>query len=197
MSERTLDHLDDVGTALLEAADTLLATEGASSLTVRRIAAVAGKSTMNVYSRFGGKDGVVEQLYLQGFRLLAEAMYSVPETDDPMLDLSLCGAAYRRFALEHATLYSVMFERVVADYVPTQPAQAAALGTLHLLAARLQRSMDAGILRSMDATHAAAIVWSTCHGVVTLELKQMPDDSIDWQQVYHDATTAVIQGLAR
>jgi len=196
MSYTRVDHLDDVGNALLEAADTLLATEGASALTVRRIATVAGMSTMNVYSRFGGKDGVVEHLFSHGFALLAEAMNGVPETDDTMLDLSICGEAYRRFALDHATLYGVMFDRVVADYVPTPQAQAAALGTLHLLAARLQRAMDAGILRQMDAAHAAAIVWSACHGVISLQLKHQQLEYVDWQQVYYDATAAVILGLA-
>jgi AcrR family transcriptional regulator len=190
------DHLDDVGNALLRAADTLLATEGASALTVRRIATEAGMSTMNVYSRFGGKDGVVEQLFLQGFALLARAMQQVPTTDDPMRDLSICGDAYRTFALDHATLYAVMFERVVADYVPTPEAQAAALGTLDLLAERLQRTMDAGVLRTMNPTHAAAIVWSTCHGVVSLQLKHLEVAYVDWQRVYLDATAAVIQGLS-
>lgn len=196
MSYTPVDHLDDVGNALLKAADTLLSSEGASALTVRRIATVAGVSTMNVYSRFGGKDGVVEHLFLQGFALLADAMHKVPETDDPMLDLEVCGASYRSFALDHATLYAVMFERVVADYVPNPEAQAAALGTLHLLAERLQRTMDAGILRPMDATHAAAIVWSTCHGVISLQLKHLELTYVDWQQVYLDATSAVILGLA-
>jgi AcrR family transcriptional regulator len=197
MTHTPVDHLDDVGNALLQAASTLLASEGAGALTVRRIATEAGMSTMNVYSRFGGKDGVVEHLFLRGFALLADAMHEVPETDDPMLDLSICGAAYRRFALDHVTLYSVMFERVVADYVPTPEAQAAAMGTLHLLAARLQRTMDAGILRPMDATHVAAIVWSTCHGVISLQLKHLEASYVDWQQVYHDTTSAVILGLAQ
>lgn len=202
MSYAPAENLDDVGNALLKAADTLLASEGASALTVRRIATVAGMSTMNVYSRFGGKDGVVEHLYLKGFRLLAEAMLAVPETNDPMLDMVICGEAYRRFALDHATLYAVMFERAVADYVPTAAAQEAALDTLHLLATRLQRTMDAGAVRMMDATHAAAIVWSTCHGVVSLQLRQLDVehvehvDFVDWQRVYNDATVAVIQGLA-
>ncbi|HQY14244.1 MAG: TetR/AcrR family transcriptional regulator [Actinobacteria bacterium] len=196
MSFATAGHLDDVGSALLRAADGLLATEGPSALTVRRIAAEAGMSTMNVYSRFGGKDGVVEQLFLHGFELLAGGMGEVGATDDPIADLRRCGQAYRRFASEHSTLYSVMFERVVADYEPTPAAKAAALGTLELLAARLQRAMDAGLVRRMDATHAAAIVWSTCHGVISLQLKHDGITPVDWQQVFADATEAVVSGLA-
>jgi hypothetical protein len=49
-------------------------------------------------------------------------------------------------------------------------------------------------LRSVDAGHAAAIVWSTCHGVLSLEMKSsMP---IDWERVYFDACENVIRGLA-
>lgn len=55
--------------------------------------------------------------------------------------------------------------------------------------------MDGGILRPMDATHAAAIVWSTCHGVISLQLKHLELTYVDWQQVYLDATAAVILGL--
>ena len=47
---------DDTSRALLAAAHRLLAEDGPEALTVRRIANEAGMSTMNVYSRFGGKD---------------------------------------------------------------------------------------------------------------------------------------------
>ena len=197
VSAATVNRLDDVGVALLAAASQLLAAEGPSALTVRRIAADAGMSTMNVYSRFGSKDGVVEQLFLQGFDLLAHGMSSTDETGDPIADLTACGQSYRRFAIEHPTLYAVMFNRVVPDFVPSPPAQEFALGTLGLLARRLQRAMDAGMMRPADAHHFAAIVWSTCHGVISLELAQDGRTPVDWQQVFTDATQAVVLGLGR
>lgn len=196
VSAAVTSRLDDVGSALVQAADRLLRHEGAAALTVRRIATEAGVSTMNVYSRFGGKDGVVEHLYLQGFELLAAGMRAIDTTDDPLADLTRCGQAYRHFALEHATLYAVMFERVVADYEPSEHARDAALGTLGLLANRLQRAMDAGLMQRLDPLHAAAIVWSTCHGVVSLQLKHATDAPVDWEQVFTDAATAVVRGLS-
>ena len=45
---------DEQGQRILEAASELLSTEGASALSVRRIATAAGCSTMGLYSRFGG-----------------------------------------------------------------------------------------------------------------------------------------------
>ncbi|MCB0982107.1 MAG: TetR/AcrR family transcriptional regulator [Acidimicrobiaceae bacterium] len=196
MSAATVSRLDDVGNALLEAADRLLAAEGAGALTIRRMAAEAGVSTMNVYSRFGGKDGVVEQLFLNGFALLAARLDAVPTTDDPLADLQGCGQAYRCFALDQPTLYSVMFDRVVPDFDPGEQAMSAAFATLGHLAARLQRAMEHGLLRPADPLHAAGIVWSTCHGVVSLELKGMKPDVIDWPAVYAGATAAIIAGMA-
>ena len=60
------DH-DQTSRALLDAAHRLLADHGSEALTVRRIATEAGMSTMNVYSRFGGKDGVIDELFIDGF----------------------------------------------------------------------------------------------------------------------------------
>lgn len=196
MSRATVTTLDDVGQALVHAASDLLATDGAAALTVRAIATAAGASTMNVYSRFGGKDGVVEQLYLQGFELLAAGMRGAGVTADPLADLQRCGQAYRRFALQHSTLYSVMFSRAVPDYEPSDEAKAFGLRTLDDLADRIQRAMDAGLLRPIDADHAAAIVWSTCHGVMSLELAHPEGTPVDWERVFADATATVLKGLA-
>ena len=196
MSRTTATTLDEVGTALVTAAGNLLASEGAQGLTVRAIAAAAGTSTMNVYSRFGGKDGVVEQLWLQGFDLLAEAMSAAGTSADPLDDLRRCGRAYRHFALEHTTLYNVMFTGAVPDFEPGEHARERGLRTLEELAHKLERAMDAGLLRRSDPDHAAAMVWATCHGAVSLELTHAGDTSIDWERVFADATEAVVTGLA-
>jgi AcrR family transcriptional regulator len=197
VSNAPVPTLDDVSTTLLASASRLLADEGPGALTVRRIAAESGMSTMNVYSRFGGKQGVVEQLFLRGFALLANEMGAVPTTDDPVADMRACGAAYRRFALEHTTLYAVMFERVVPDYEPSDAALASGLATLQHLADRIQRCIDAGAFAPGPALHLAAMVWSTCHGAVSLELKQKLTLAIDWEAVFRDACENLVRGLSR
>ncbi len=189
-------QLDSVGAMLLKAASELLAAEGPGSLTVRRIASAAGVSTMNVYSRFGGKDGVVDQLFVEGFRRLGDGMRSVVATDDTIADIMACGLWYRRFAIDNPTLYSVMFDNVVPDFKPSVEAQTIAGATLDLLADRLERAMQAGALRSADPLHTAALVWATCHGVVSLELKVVGPIGIDWPAVYLQATTMIVRGLA-
>jgi AcrR family transcriptional regulator len=186
-----------VGATLLKAASDVLATDGPAALTVRRIARQAGMSTMNVYSRFGGKDGVVEHLFLEGFRRLAEAMTDVAETANPLEDLRQCGLAYRRFALENPTYYSIMFERVVADFEASADALLEAGATLQLLADRLARAMHLGAMAPADPLHTAAAVWATCHGVVGLEMKRVGPEMIEWDRVYDQATGALLTGLIR
>jgi AcrR family transcriptional regulator len=194
VANRQVTPDDEVGALLIESASHLLAAEGPEALTVRRIANETGKSTMTVYSRFGDKQGIVEHLFRHGFELLAAALQGVPHTDDPIADLHAAGQAYRRFALEHTTLYAVMFEGVVPAFQPSPESFGKGVGTLQELADLLERAIDAGLLRPIDPLHAAAIVWSTCHGVISLELKktEMP---IRWEQVYRDACENVIRGL--
>lgn len=190
------DGSDATRDALRQAAHDLLASEGPGALTVRRLAAAAGMSTMNIYSRFGGKDGVVEELYLAGFRALAEQMEGDGPSDDPMADLEACGRAYRTFAQENPTYYSVMFDRTIPGFEPSDDARAAALGTLEALAHKLERAMDAGHLQRQEPLQAAVSVWSTCHGLMSLELKDVAPPGIDWEGAYTRTLAALLAGLA-
>ena len=91
---------DETRATLLDAARTLLEADGPAALTVRRIAAEAGMSTMNVYSRFGGKDGVVDELYCEGFHRLRAYLAKHSKSDDPVEwlyhDLSRAGVSVER-----------------------------------------------------------------------------------------------------
>src|SRR4051812_11206042 len=114
---------DETSHAILEAASGLLSTEGAEALTVRRIAAAAGCSTMGLYSRFGGKDGVVEHLFIEGFQQLNAAIAAVRVPDEPQPNLRVCSRAYRQWALDNTTKYLVMFGGAVPGYEPTAEAK--------------------------------------------------------------------------
>jgi AcrR family transcriptional regulator len=189
-------RLDDQPTAaILDAARDLLAREGQGALTVRRIAAAAGGSTMNVYSRFGGKDGVIDALLIEGFEQLSEGIRRTHETDDSTHDLRTCARGYREFALTHRTHYELMFDRAIPGYVMSQRAIEAAAAALQSLADRVQRAMDDGIIRQGDALQTATIFWSACHGPVSLEIKAVGRPGTDWTAVHRRLVDALIIGL--
>lgn len=185
---------DAVGQRLLDAADVLLATGGPEALTVRNIAERAGMSTMNVYSRFGNKFGVVDRLFLEGYQRLTTAMEAVPVTDDPAADLAECGHAYRRFALANRAHYMVCMENVFPEFTPSVEAATVGLTAMDHLVGRVQRCMDDGAFVKGDAAATAALVWSVVHGCVSLEMKPMAL-VIDWDEIFENAVRLVEKGL--
>jgi AcrR family transcriptional regulator len=189
--------LDDQGQALLAAASRVLGAEGCSALTVRRIAAEAGCSTMGVYSRFGGKDGVVDQLFMDGFRRLCDAMHAIGETDDPVDDLHRCGVAYRANALANATYYVVMFARSVPGFVPSDEARAVAKATFDGLVERVRRCQQAGRFVAGSPEAMAEVMWGAMHGHVMLELVGMQATTDDPAVRYERMLSLVEQGFSR
>jgi len=192
MTDTAAAQADETSRALLEAAHDLLAREGAGALTVRRIAAAAGMSTMNVYSRFGGKDGVLDRLFSDGFERLALAMEAVERTGDPVEDLRRCGAAYRDFARRWPTYYSLMFDRIVPEFRPSEAARATSLATLQGLVDLVQRAIDEGAFAPGDAFTVACGLWAIEHGLVSLEARTGGDEPHDAAAPFDWASTATI-----
>lgn len=187
---------DDTSVALLTAARRLLAEHGPEALTVRRIASEAGMSTMNVYSRFGGKDGVIDELFSDGYRRLIEAIDAVPNTDDVIADLLNVAATYRAFARENPTYYGIMFRSAVPGFEASPESVAMALGGLAHLVGRVRRGQEAGqIQASLDPQEVAAFLWASCHGMVSFELDEVATDHLNWPSIYEQGVTAALAGL--
>src|SRR5262245_35026069 len=106
---RPREHNEATRTALLEAAEQIVAERGPSALSVRAVADAAGTSTRAVYSLFGSKDGLlVEALASDAFRFLYSENDKLEETDDPAADLITSGLqVFRRLVLEHPALYRI------------------------------------------------------------------------------------------
>jgi AcrR family transcriptional regulator len=189
--------LDETGMAILAAAGRLLADEGAGALTVRRVASEAGCSTMGLYSRFGGKDGVVEQLFRDGFEGLTEAMDSLPTDLDARSELRECGRAYRRYALGHAPHYLVMFAGAVPGFEASEESSIVAHGTFERLVARVERGQAEGCVRDdVDAEAIAFVVWATIHGFVMLELVKMGAHDQAPDEIYEMVLDQIDRGWA-
>lgn len=189
---------DETSLALLEAAHRLLAEHGSEALTVRRIATEAGMSTMNVYSRFGGKDGVIDELYIDGFSRMYAAIDAVPTTGDFAADLVAMANAYRRFALDNPTYYKVMFRTAIHEFAPSARAAELARSGLAVIAERVRLGQDADQVRSDDGHEAmvvAAWLWASCHGLVTLEIFSVGNNQVDWSSVFDRGIRTSVAGL--
>jgi len=154
---------------VLDVASRLLEAEGPEALTMRRIAAEVGCSTSVLYTMFGGKSGVAEGLWREGFERLRQAMKRV-EADDPLGRLTALGHAYRSNALANRAYYAVMFQRPIPGFEPSAEAYADSLRPLHILVGAVADCLEAGVFRAADPTHVATVLWAAAHGAVSLEL---------------------------
>ena len=172
MTPRTRTPSNEVGAAVVDAAEELLEEDGPAALTVRRIATRAGVAPMGVYNHFGGKDGVVDQIFIRGFDQL-RGLFDGIGSDDPLDDLAEAGRRYRAQALAHPALYSVMFERAVPEYVPSDEAKAHAAASFEALVDLVRRAMDTGAIVADEPARVAQRLWNATHGQVSLELRGM------------------------
>jgi AcrR family transcriptional regulator len=167
---RTRDY-DELRRDLLDAAGRLLAQEGPQALSTRRAAQEVGTSTTAVYNLFGGKAGLLRELFLDGFARLAQEFATVPRDGDPETDLMALGYAYRAAALANPHLYELMFGRPIADFRPDDDALAQIQGTFDTLVRAVARCVDTGRFAPSDPHDVAVHLNALVHGLASLELQ--------------------------
>jgi AcrR family transcriptional regulator len=196
-----IDHQqnDEVATRLVDSARTLLLEQGLDQVTVRSVAVGAGLSTMNVYSRFGGKDGLLDALYREGFETLRATLQAV---DEPSVQEHLRAAAraYRRFAFEHPARYELMFGGEGRGFRPSEASAELARSVLAGAAKRIADAEAAGEIElppGSDPVQAAAAMWAMVHGTLAFERGSVADSLLDWSLVAGGGVDALIERYCR
>lgn len=156
---------------ILDAALEVLRSKGAGALTVRNVAKLAGCSTTGVYTWFGGKPGLVEAIFVEGFESFDAALESAFAAEDPIAP----AIAYRTWALANPTQYLVMFGGAVPGFEPSDAAMGTAAGAFE----RLVVAAEADGFMGDDARREAMWLWATVHGYVMLELAGMSGPALE------------------
>ncbi|RSN15748.1 TetR/AcrR family transcriptional regulator [Nonomuraea sp. WAC 01424] len=159
-----------VRSAILDAAKHLLIADGPAALTVRRISGEVGCSTKVIYTLFGGKDGLSEALWLEGFARLERRLLAVPAQDDPIDALHAGLEAYREYALDEPDYYRVMFQNAMHGFEPAPEPAPAGRRTFDILVDAVAAALEAGRLRGTPAGELADVLWMAIHGAVSLEI---------------------------
>ena len=186
---------DEVGERVLAAASELLAREGPRALTIRAIASASKLSTMAIYSRFGGKDGVIDALYREGFELLADRQTASAAVDDPLERLRQMCIGYREVAVAHPSHYQLMFNPAVEKLEPSEASRLTARRTLDRLIEAVADAQAAGRLRAGDPMPMARTLFALCHGLVGIELAKL-DPAEDRATAFLLAVNALLESLA-
>ena len=174
----------DVREEMLHAAVELLDEHGPDALQTRKVAGAAGTSTMAVYTHFGGMQGLITAVAAEGYRQFDDAL-TVPESADPVADMFVIVAAYRRYAIERPHMYRLMFGSTSAHGIHAPAGDVLALTVAEIerripsfahVVRTVRRAMRAGRITVGSADDDRAVVstaaqaWALVHGFVMLEL---------------------------
>jgi AcrR family transcriptional regulator len=194
---RPREHDEGTRTALLVAAEGLVHEHGPAAVSIRTVAEAAGTSTRAVYSLFGSKAGLLEALATQLFRMLTAAIEAAPRTDDPVADVVTASTeGFRRIALEHPSLYSLVFLRVVPDLELGPEHTTVAMTTFAQLVALLERVKATRGLGERSAEDAAQAVHALTEGLATVELRGELGDPARARMLWEQSITALVSGFA-
>lgn len=155
--------------AVLAVARRRFLSSGLDGLAVRSVADEAGCTTMAVYTHFGGKDGLVQAFFDEGFEQLAAAQREVPDNLPPRERVVELCRAYRRLAHDFPHHYDLMLGARSGSFTPTPESRGRALSTIVYLANAVLPFQTTGRGRQARAEDHAHAIIAFCHGWVTLE----------------------------
>jgi AcrR family transcriptional regulator len=147
---------------------------------------------MGVYSRFGGKDGLLEALFVHGFAQLQAAITSARGSDARSRLRNGC-LAYRTFAVENPHLYELMFRQMLELELSAVSLEQAER-SFGQLVERVEDAASAGQIRADDAVDVAQQLWNALHGAVSLEIAGVTFSS-DPQRTYGSMLDTLLAGL--
>lgn len=186
---RPVVHTDSLRKDLLAVTAGLVDRDGPARVTLRDVAAAAQTSTTAVYSLFGGKSQLLTAVVDDGFRSFRDSQVAAAPGG-----LQGLGVAYRTWALQHPSLYRLMFGGALAAYVDCQPTPEVAADAMEPLRDAVASAQAAGVLLKAPVDVVAVAIWGQVHGLVSLELAQVGPPDADWAAAYDAALDAVARG---
>lgn len=164
---------------ILAVARELLAKEGYERISMRKIAERIEYSPTTIYLYFRDKDELVRQVCEETFDLLTRKLQKVvAEERDPIAQLKAGLKAYVSFGIKHPDHYRVSLmmphPQETSSGFRTSPGAAA----FQILVDGVARAVESGCFRETDVMAISQSLWSTVHGLVSLQI--MKGDVFPW-----------------
>lgn len=147
-----------------EAASTIVEAHGPAALTLARVAADLGVAAPSLYKHVAGLDDLTVRVSTLSIRRLADALTTAALGRSGRQALRSIAEAHRRFAIEHAGLYS--FTQATLKH--GSPAQQAEASRAVKVVAAVVRSY--GVPDHLSV-HAIRIVRAGLHGFADIEMR--------------------------
>lgn len=175
IAERKERQRAELREQILAAARGIVLDEGFDALTMRKIADAIEYSPATIYLYFENREAIGQQLCAESFEHLVAYMAPVGEIADPLMRLHAIGQSYARFGFENPKEYKLLFMTdsaytkalfPQASDSPDHPGNQA----FAFVEDTVIQAQAAGALRQDDPHKIAEMLWTACHGVVSMFL---------------------------
>ncbi|WP_200905893.1 TetR/AcrR family transcriptional regulator [Paenibacillus sp. IHB B 3415] len=167
--EARLQNTENLRKLVVDAAAAILQEEGPEAVTVRRVSQKMGCSTKIIYSLFVNKEGLAQQLYLEGCKLLAQRFEEVPPSSDLLQHLLDLGEAFWQFGQDYASYYKLMFGGAFAEFKPDAESMQGTMTAIHRLLVLISTAQEQGQISDQEETGTlVSTIWASLHGVIHL-----------------------------
>jgi AcrR family transcriptional regulator len=180
MPKKKTYHHGDLKNALIKAGVDILAKDGVSGLSLRKVAKKAGVSHTAPYAHFTDKQALIAAISTEGFRQLYERVSSVAEEykTEPSRQLVEVAWAYVQFALDDRDRFKVMFSGVLEKEKEYPEFVKESQRNFQLVKMVVEANQSAGVLRSGPSDLMALSAWGIIHGFIMLLLEGQISHSV-------------------
>ncbi len=182
-------HHGDLKNALITAGIEILAEDGESGLSLRKVAGRAGVSHSAPYAHFADKQALIAAISTEGYRRLYEMLMGVTSahTGDPLRQLVETAWVYTRFALDDPAHFKITFSGILEKEKDYPEFVEMSKRSFSVVEEIVRLCQEAGVLEAGPTDAVAVSVWSMVHGFVSLLLEN---------QISHTVTDRMtIRGL--
>ena len=189
-------HHGDLKNALIQAGVEILAREGVSGLSLRKVAKQAGVSHAAPYSHFADKQALIAAISTEGFKQLFSQIQSVfaAYKDDPQSLLIETGWTYLQFALNEPDRFKLMFSSVLEKEKDYPDFVEISQNNFRQLVEIVERCQQAHVLKDGEPDLIALSVWGTVHGFISLLLEGQISHTVLEKASLKEILVFIIQG---
>lgn len=173
MAKKKAYHHGDLKNALIEAGADILAKDGVSGLSLRKVAHKAGVSHTAPYAHFADKQALIAAISTDGYRRLYEALVATTQqyADDPARQLIEGAWAYVQFALNDTAYFKITLSGAIEKEKDYPAFVEVSQRSFALVVQIVEACQRARVLKPGPADVIAVGVWSLIHGFVSLILE--------------------------
>jgi len=194
--EARLQNIENLRKLVVDAAATLLQEEGPEAVTVRKVAQKMDCSTKIIYSLFVNKEGLAQQLYLEGCKILANEFERTPQAANPVQYLLNIGETYWNFGQRYSSYYKLMFGGAFADFKPDEESLHGTVTAMRQLLTLISNAQEQGLIPGQyDTESVVRIVWASLHGVIHLYMGGHLGDVQSAHAVYRQTLSLLVGSL--